>query len=408
MRLQLFSAAAKVNPAAPQPRWGPMAFYRSIAAIPSADWDALANPAGAERNPFVSHAFLHALEASGSVSAQSGWAPHHLLISDASGVPKAAAPCYLKGHSLGEYVFDHAWADAYHRAGGNYYPKLQVAVPFTPVAGPRLLAATPELRTELLATLRDECNSLGASSVHVTFLPESDAHAQVAPTWLARNDLQFHWYNQGYGHFDEFLASLSHSRRKQIRRERQAVAAAGISLRWVQGAEIREADWDAFFAFYQHTGARKWGQPYLNRDFFSLLGASMPQAVALLLAERDGRAIGGALNLIGSHALFGRYWGALEEVPFLHFEACYYQAIEFAIARKLARVEAGAQGPHKLARGYLPAPTHSLHHLAHPGLARAVAAYLQVEQVAVEEERQQLLTHAPFRRGGESADSTIR
>ncbi|MBI5609912.1 MAG: N-acetyltransferase [Deltaproteobacteria bacterium] len=378
-----------------------MPFASSITSIPAADWDALANPAGAEWNPFVSHAFLAALESSGSATAATGWTPHHLFLRDFSGFPQLAAPCYHKAHSLGEYVFDHAWADAYHRAGGHYYPKLQVAVPFTPVSGPRLLAATPELRAQALEALRKECRELGASSVHVTFLPADHAANLATPGWLPRTDLQFHWYNQDYPDFDAFLASLSHGKRKQIRRERQAVAAAGVSLRWVLGGDIREADWDTFFAFYQHTGARKWGRPYLTREFFSILGASMPDAVALLLAERDGRTIGGALNLLGSHALFGRYWGALEDVPFLHFEACYYQAIELAIARNLQRVEAGAQGPHKLARGYLPMQTHSLHHLAHPGLARAVADYLQAERAAVAHDRQELLTHAPFRRDGQ-------
>lgn len=385
-----------------------MALFSRIAAIPAAEWDALANPPGAEHNPFVAHAFLAALEASGAVAAETGWAPQHLLLRDPAGRALAAAPCYLKGHSLGEYVFDHAWADAYQRAGGRYYPKLQVAVPFTPVTGPRLLAATPSLRAALLAALRQACAEVGASSVHLTFVPPADAQALAAPDWLARTDLQFHWHNPGYASFEAFLASLSHSHRKQIRRERQAVAAAGVTLRWRFGGEIREADWDAFFAFYQHTGARKWGRPYLNRAFFSMLGAAMPQAVALLLAERGGRAIGGALNLLGSHALFGRYWGAVEEVPFLHFEACYYQAVELAIALGLQRVEAGAQGPHKLARGYLPAPTYSLHHLAHPGLASAVAAYLQAERAAVADEQRQLLAHAPFRRGEVAAGGAPR
>ncbi len=376
-----------------------MPFHASITAIPARDWDHLANPTGAEWNPFVAHAFLAALESSGSATAATGWRPHHLFVRDSSGEPQLAAPCYLKSHSLGEYVFDHAWADAFQRAGGHYYPKLQVAVPFTPVTGPRLLAATQALRGQALDLLLRECGEVGASSVHATFLPADDACELLAPGWLARTDLQFHWYNPGYRDFNEFLATLSHAKRKQIRRERQAVAAAGVRLRWVLGPDVGEADWDAFFAFYQHTGARKWGRPYLTREFFSILGATMPDAVALLLAERGGRAIGGALNLLGSHALFGRYWGALEDVPFLHFEACYYQAIELAIARKLQRVEAGAQGPHKLARGYLPMPTYSLHFLAHSGLAQAVQEYLRGEQAAVDDDRRHLLAHSPFRQG---------
>ena len=374
-----------------------MSVHHSIAAIAPADWDRLANPPGSEHNPFVQHAFLAALEASGSTTPQTGWTPQHLLLRDALGTPVAAAPCYLKAHSLGEYVFDQAWADALQRAGGRYYPKLQVAVPFSPVTGPRLLAATPELQGQLLAALQHQCAAVSASSVHVTFLPTADAQRLAGPQWLVRKDRQFHWFNKGYRHFDDFLGDLSHAKRKQIRRERRAVADAGVTLRWLHGREVREADWDVFFAFYQHTGARKWGRPYLTRTFFSLLGQSMPDAVALLLAERDGQTIGGALNLLGSHTLFGRYWGALVEVPCLHFEACYYQAIELAIARGLQRVEAGAQGPHKLARGYLPVATHSLHHLAHPGLADAVAEYLRDERAAVGDEQDLLLAHSPFR-----------
>ncbi len=355
----------------------------ALADLPADAWDALANPAGAETNPFVSHAFLHALEASGSATPENGWTPQHLTLRGDNGQLLAAAPCYRKAHSFGEYVFDHPWADALHRAGGRYYPKLQVAVPFSPVPGPRLLAPTLELRRDLLAALQAACVHSGWSSVHLTFLPEADARALAGATWLHRTDLQFHWHNRGYTTFDDYLAELSHDKRKQVRRERRQVREAGVQLRVVQGADLTEADWDAMFAFYQHTGDRKWGRPYLTRAFFSLLGAALPEAVVLVLCERAGRTIGGALHLRGSHALFGRYWGATEEVPCLHFEACYYQAIDYAIAHRLDRVEAGAQGSHKLARGYLPVATHSLHYLARPDLRAAVAEYLVQERAAV-------------------------
>lgn len=375
----------------------PATFHASIHDLPAAAWDSLANPPAAERNPFVAHAFLAALEDSGCVGAGTGWAPHHLALHDAQGQLVAAAPCYLKSHSLGEYVFDHGWADALHRAGGRYYPKLQVAVPFTPVAGPRLLAGSGEQRAALLAALPTEAARLRASSVHVTFLPDPDWQALGTAPWLRQSDVQFHWRNRGYGSFEGFLADLSHSKRKQIRRERRDVAAAGVQCRWLRGAEISESHWDAFFAFYQDTGSRKWGRPYLNRRFFSLLGAALGPDVLLLVAERGGRAIGGSLHVLGSHALFGRYWGATEHVPFLHFEACYYQAIDWAIAHRLPRVEAGAQGPHKLLRGYLPVATRSLHWMAHAGLHTAVAEHLQAQHASFDDYLRQLALGGPFR-----------
>ncbi len=374
-----------------------------LGAVDAARWDACANPAalalppnGAldagqrERfNPFVSHAFLHALEASGSASAKAGWQPAHVLVEDGDGILLAAAPTYVKSHSQGEYVFDHGWADAYERAGGEYYPKLQVAVPFTPVTGRRLLVA-PGPRAEAAGTaLRDGLESLrrgvGASSVHATFLtrPEWDELGEAG--YLLRNDQQFHFLNEGYADFEGFLAALASRKRKMIRRERKDALSPGITVEWVTGRDITEAHWDAFFAFYMDTGSRKWGRPYLNRRFFSMIGQSMPERILLVLAKRAGRYIAGAINFIGDDALYGRNWGAIEEHPFLHFEVCYYQAIEFAITRGLSRVEAGAQGEHKLARGYRAVPTYSAHRIADPRLARAVEDYLARERAHVAE-----------------------
>ncbi|MBI2719253.1 MAG: N-acetyltransferase [Rhizobiales bacterium] len=370
----------------------------SLRDISSGDWDRLANPPGSEFNPLVSYAFFSALEESGSATAKTGWTPRHLAFADPSGAIVGLAPCYRKSHSYGEYVFDHAWADAYNRAGGRYYPKLQVAVPFAPVPGPRLFAPTAELRAELSRNLVDLCTEEQASSVHITFLPEPDWQAIGGGPWLRRTDIQFHWHNPGYATFDDFLASLAAAKRKNIRKERAAIAAEGVSFQCLTGEAITEAHWDAFFRFYMDTGSRKWGQPYLNRRFFSLIGESLSRHILLVIASRGRRMIAGALNFIGSEALYGRNWGALEPLPFLHFEACYYQAIEFAIDHKLTRVEAGAQGGHKLARGYLPCKTYSLHYLAHKGLARAVADYLAAERLGVDEEAAALAGHSPFRR----------
>jgi len=374
----------------------------SMSDIGGKEWDGCANPPGEPFNPFVSHAFLAALERSGSTSARTGWLARHLLLEDAGGRLLAAAPCYLKSHSRGEYVFDWGWADAYERAGGRYYPKLQIAVPFTPVSGPRLLSPPGPSRTAhrrlLAAGAAELCRKLQASSVHVTFLTPAEAADLGTLGWLQRTDTQFHWHNRNYAHFADFLAALSSRKRKNIRKERAAVAAAGIEFEWLTGSDIEEHHWDRFFDFYIDTGGRKWGSPYLTRPFFSMIGEAMGAHVLLIFARRAGRIIAGALNLIGSDALYGRYWGAAEHHEFLHFEACYYQAIEFAIAHRLGRVEAGAQGPHKLARGYLPSLTHSAHHILDRRFAHAVADYLKGERRAVAEDSCWLDAHSPFRR----------
>jgi predicted N-acyltransferase len=377
----------------------------SIRDIPAQAWDHCANPSPAVYNPFISHAFLLALEDSGCVSEDTGWTPQHLAAFDAGGAILAVAPCYLKTHSMGEFVFDHAWAQGYEEAGGRYYPKLQCASPFTPVTGRRLLVA-PEADTEALELallnralrLADE---RGASSLHLTFLTESEWRRRGGRVLLQRTDQQFHWRNEGYGCFDDFLGTLASRKRKAMRKERREALANGVTIEWLTGADITNAHWDAFFAFYLDTGSRKWGQPYLNHRFFKILGAVMADRVLLVMCKRAGRYIGGALNLIGGDALYGRYWGAVEHHEFLHFEACYYQAMDFAIAHNIPRVEAGAQGEHKLARGYLPQTTYSLHYLADPRLRAAVARYLTMERAAVEEEAEVMRRMAPFRKQSE-------
>ncbi len=369
----------------------------SVREVEAEDWDRLANPPGAEFNPFVAHAFFRSLEQSGSATARTGWGGRHLIAQSTDGTVTGIAPCYLKSHSQGEYVFDHGWADAFERAGGNYYPKLQAAVPFTPVTGPRLFAIDDVTRGLLAQGLIALCRETKASSVHITFMAESEWTALDQGPWLARTDIQFHWHNRGYRDFAEFLSSLSAQKRKNIRKERDSVRAAGIEIACLTGGDIREEHWDAFYRFYIDTGSRKWGSPYLNRKFFSLIGESMSAHIMLVIAKRAGRMIAGALNFVGSDAVFGRNWGALEHHPNLHFEACYYQAIDFAIGRKLARVEAGAQGPHKLARGYLPRKTYSRHYLAHPGLSRAVAEYLDQERRGIDLHQVALAEHSPFR-----------
>lgn len=366
-----------------------------VASIPSAQWDACAG----STNPFVSHAFLSALERSGSATAEAGWQPLPIVINGACGAPAAIVPAYAKSHSQGEYVFDHAWADAWERAGGRYYPKLQAAVPFTPVPGPRLLLRDAALAPGLIAGLEAVTDQNRLSSAHVTFLDDAQLPLFEQAGWLVRAGTQFHWRNAGYASFDDFLTALSSRKRKAIRKERER-ALEGLTIRHLTGPDISEAHWDAFWAFYQDTGSRKWGQPYLTRPFFSMLSETMGDKVLLMLAERDGRPIAGALNLIGADALYGRYWGCVEEVPFLHFELCYYQAIEAAIARGLSRVEAGAQGEHKLARGYVPVTTWSAHYLPDPGFRRAVADYLERERAAVAQEQEFLGELTPFRRGG--------
>jgi predicted N-acyltransferase len=365
-----------------------------VCAIPAEAWDACAG----RDNPFVSHAFLSILERSGSARARTGWQPIPIIVDGADGQPAAIAPAYAKSHSQGEYVFDHAWADAWERAGGSYYPKLQVAVPFTPAPGPRLLLRDPAQAPALIAAIEAVTDQHGLSSAHATFVCPDQLPAFEAAGWLIREGTQFHWQNQGYGAFDDFLGELASRKRKAIRKERSG-AIEGLTIRHVSGSDITEADWDAFWVFYQDTGARKWGQPYLTRQFFSLLGEAMPDQVLLIFAERDGRPIAGALNLIGTDTLYGRYWGCTEEVPFLHFELCYYQAIDAAIARGLKTVEAGAQGEHKLARGYVPVPTWSAHYIPDLGFRRAIADFLVRERESVESDQEFLGAMTPFKRG---------
>ncbi len=381
----------------------------SIAEAPAGAWDACANPSAAgeaaadgERfNPFIAHAFLLALERSRSVGGRSGWTPAHVLVEEAGGRLVAAAPTYLKSHSQGEYVFDHGWADAYQRAGGRYYPKLQVAVPFTPVTGRRLLVAPDAAsgaRETLIAGLRALREAAGASSIHVTFPDADDMEALRRAGFVARTGEQFHFINEGYRDFDDFLAALASRKRKAIKRERRDALGDGIAVELLNGNDIKSEHWDAFFAFYMDTGSRKWGRPYLTREFFDRVGAAMASRILLVMAKRAGRWIAGAINFIGDDALYGRNWGAIEERPFLHFEICYYQAIEFAISRGLKRVEAGAQGEHKLARGYRPVPTYSAHEFADPRFQRAVADYLTRERAAVDEAIADYAEHLPFRR----------
>jgi len=386
----------------------------AIGAVAAEAWDACANPPlhpnceGAPvldqrqaYNPFLSHSFLSALEKSKSVGGHSGWHVQHVLLQAADGRLAAAAPCYLKSHSRGEYVFDYGWAEAYAQAGGSYYPKLQVSVPFTPAAGPRLLVApgprADELRRLLVSGLVDLCRIDDASGVHVTFATEAEYRLLGELGFLQRMDQQFHWENPGYASFDEFLAALAARKRKTIRRERHDALTNGISVHWLTGSDLTEDVWDHFFAFYMDTGSRKWGHPYLTRPFFSLIGEAMRDRILLLMAKRAGRWIAGAINFIGSHTLFGRHWGAVEHHPFLHFELCYYQAIDYAIAHRLSRVEAGAQGEHKIARGYMPATTYSAHYIADPALRRAIGDYLKRERAYVTAAGAELAALGPYR-----------
>jgi hypothetical protein len=371
-----------------------------IGEVPADAWDACANPPGQPRNPFVQHAFLRALEDSGSAVTATGWRPVHVLLEHRAGGLQGAVPMYLKSHSRGEYVFDAGWADAYARAGGRYYPKLQVAVPFTPVTGPRLLVRGGHAAAEgmLARACLDIAARSGVSSLHFTFLPRAQCDLLAGLGCEQRVDQQFHWHNHGYGSFDDFLGELAAKKRKNLKRERRdALAGAGIRVEWVTGSDLREAHWDAFYAFYTDTGNRKWGHPYLTRSFFSMVGQAMPVQVLLVLCRRGDRYIAGALNFIGSDTLYGRNWGCIEDHRFLHFETCYYQAIEFAIAHRLARVEAGAQGAHKVARGYLPQRTWSAHWLADAGLREAVARYLREERAQVAADIEWVEAQAPFR-----------
>ena len=376
-----------------------LTLHGAIAEIPAADWDACAG-AG---NPFVSHAFLSAVEDSGSAGPRTGWLPRHAALRDAAGWLLAVAPMYAKSHSYGEYVFDHGWAHALERAGGSYYPKLQVAVPFSPVPGPRLLIRPGGGigAAALGRALAQAGMELDVSSVHVTFCSEAEWDALAEAGWLRRLGMQFHWYNQGYRDFEDFLAALSSRKRKVLRRERRDANAAGLSFVALSGAELRERHWDAFYRFYTSTVDRKWGSAYLTRDFFSLLGERLGERVVLMLAEHDGVPVAGALNLAGAEALYGRNWGCRGDWPFLHFELCYYRAIDWAIAHGLSRVEAGAQGRHKIQRGYLPSPTYSAHWIAHAGLRRAVAGFLDEERPQIRAEMAALAAESPFRQDGE-------
>ncbi len=365
-----------------------------VAAIDAAAWDALHDGG----NPFIGHDFLSLLEQSGSVGPGTGWQAAPLLVEDEGGRLVAAAPAYLKSHSQGEYVFDHAWADAWARAGGDYYPKLQIAAPFTPVPGPRLLADTHDDAILLLRAAEAVVRQNGLSSAHATFVaPEQMALFEEAG-WLVRRDIQFHFANAGYRSFDDFLATLTSMKRKQLRKERTR-AIEGLRIEELSGAAIKPEHWDAMWLFYQDTGARKWGQPYLTREAFDLMGETMAEDIILVLAfDGDERAVAGAMHFVGADTLYGRYWGCLIDIPYLHFELCYYRAIDIAIARGLKRVEAGAQGGHKLARGYGPVATWSAHFIADPGFRRAVADYLEQERQAEEVEMEWLEGHMPFKR----------
>src|SRR5215475_11357863 len=399
----------------------------SVGDVPAEEWNACASPrpdpnnlneldtlapaASCEDskpyyNPFVSHAFFHAAEESGSAIARTGWLPRH-LIARFDGKVAGIVPCYLKSHSQGEYVFDRGWADAYERAGGRYYPKLQCSVPFTPATGPRLLIRgdvdREQIGNALAAGLVALCGISKASSAHVTFAREAEWRFLAEHGFLQRTDQQFHWHNQGFASFDDFLASLNSRHRKAIKRERREAVASGVTIHWLTGKDITEDAWDAFFEFYMETGSRKWGRPYLTRKFFSLIGESMSRDVLLVMAKRNNRWIAGAINFIGSDTLFGRNWGAIEHHPFLHFEVCYYQAIEFAIRHRLKTVEAGAQGEHKIARGYLPQTTYSAHFIADPGLRRAINDYLKRERAYVAEAGRELAELGPFRKAAEEA-----
>ncbi|WP_417318487.1 GNAT family N-acetyltransferase [Emcibacter sp.] len=375
----------------------------SLSKISPESWNACALQAASGHNPFVSHEFLHALEASGCATADTGWLGQHLLVEEDDGGITGILLLYLKSHSYGEYVFDHSWANAYEQAGGNYYPKLQSSVPFSPVTGPRLMVHPGANRDTvgrlLVKGAIQRCEDLGLSSLHVTFAPEEDWKLMADCGMLQRQDQQFHWLNDGYQTFDDFLAALSSRKRKNIRKERREAIADDIGIERLTGREITEDHWDHYFNFYMDTANRKWGRPYLNREFFSRLGEALSDRILLIMCKRDGRYIAGALNLIGDDTLYGRYWGAVEEHRFLHFEVCYYQAIEYAIEKGLARVEAGAQGEHKLARGYVPSKTFSAHWIGNESFRDAVERYLRQERNQVEGEMTFLESFTPFKKG---------
>jgi predicted N-acyltransferase len=377
-----------------------------IGEISAEDWDACAQPDPASANPFVSYKFLHALEESGSATAQAGWLPRHMVVEGADGRLIGAAPMYVKSHSQGEYVFDWGWADAFEQAGGNYYPKLQVAVPFSPVTGPRLLVRpdnqtsglqTDNLRQTMIAALTTVADKLDVSSVHVTFSTAEEAAIFGKSGWIQRLGQQFHWRNKGYEDFDEFLGTLISRKRKSIRKERREVEAQGITVGTYSGDDIKPEYWDAFYRFYSSTYDRKWGYPYLTREFFEILHSTMRDQVALVIAKHDGQPVAGAINMIGGDALYGRNWGSDEEFKFLHFEACYYQAIDFAIARGLKWVEAGTKGTHKIQRGYLPTATYSAHYIRHEGFRDAVEDFCVRESQMISAEMLELGTYSPYR-----------
>ena len=405
-RVRIAQSLAEVPPAA----WNSCARYTAGLVIKEKDEVKLTSEdnespelstQGQSNNPFTAHEFLSSLEESGSVGGRTGWQPRHLL-ANAGGNVLGVAPCYVKSHSRGEYVFDHGWAEAFERAGGDYYPKLQISVPFTPVTGPRLFAAPggqeDAVRRALADAIVEITTANELSSAHVTFLTEREWHALGKQGFLQRTDRQFHWENDGYANFEDFLNRLASRKRKTIRRERKEALSAAIDVHWLTGSDLTEAVWDAFFSFYMETGSRKWGRPYLTREFFSIVGEKMRDRILLVMARRAGRWIAGAINFIGADTLYGRNWGAIEHHPFLHFELCYYQAIEYAIANKLMRVEAGAQGEHKLARGYMPHTTYSAHYIANPALRRAVAEYLSRERIYVQAAAEELAAATPFRK----------
>jgi predicted N-acyltransferase len=370
--------------------------HASIAEIRAATWDACAG----EANPTISHTFLSALEESGSTTKRTGWTPLHLSLEGSEGEVIGVVPLYAKTHSYGEYIFDYGWADAFERAGGRYYPKLLSAVPFTPVPGPRLLirpGTPPEAREHLLAGMVEFVNRRQISSLHVNFPETADAAAMIEAGFLQRLGQQFHWTNDGYRDFDDFLAALNSRKRKAVKKERREALAPGLDIEVLTGSDLKPRHWDAFFQFYLATSDRKWGSAYLNRRFFALIGERMPEKIVLFMARRGGKYVAGAFNLLGKETIYGRNWGSYGDYKFLHFECCYYQAIQFAITQGLKRVEAGAQGPHKIQRGYLPAPTYSLHWIPDPGFRRAVAQFLARERQMIEHKMEGLAEFSPFR-----------
>ena len=370
----------------------------SLGEIAADDWNTLLRDGAGELHPFARHEFLVALETSGSVSETQGWSPLHLLIEE-DGALVGAAPLYLKYHSQGEYVFDHHWADAFERAGGRYYPKLLCAVPFTPAAGPRLIARNEPAKAALCEALKQIASKNSLSSAHVNFIQGPDESALRKADFDIRHGVQYHWRNRDYASFDEFLAALSSRKRKAIRRERRDALASGLTISTLTGEEITQAHWDAFWIFYQDTGSRKWGHPYLTRAFFSEIAQTMPEQIMMVVAHHGGAPVAGALNFIGRDTLFGRYWGCTEHHPFLHFEVCYYRAIDYAIERGLARVEAGAQGEHKIARGYEPVKTASAHWIAHPQFREAITRYLEQERKSISGDVEFLEDFTPFKNG---------